>query len=220
MLFHVRCAFSFCEWIHSTTHLVFSLNGPDGSQDGSLFFDLDHTKRFAALYRIAWIPRGSRGLSMVGGLFRFRRWMGFPESKSTRFKHVLKGPTGATYKNPSVLGVCDWILQNQSTKIKPKRWTVDAGTWHWEFQGLGCHVESFLYEDSSRGATCDFDVVWSWLQACDPMMEEIQILWLFQCPEKLWVESFETDTVFKTKHLAKWEDLWTAEVTPQRHIRV
>ena len=55
---------------------LFPGNLPDGSQDGSLFFDLDHTKRFAALYRIAWNPRGFvEVLSMVGGRFVGDGWM-------------------------------------------------------------------------------------------------------------------------------------------------
>lgn len=120
----------FCEWIHSTTHLLFSHNGPDGSQDGSLFFDLDHTKRFAALYRIAWIPRGSRGLSMVGGLFR--RWMGFSESKSTGHK-ITETQRVQPTKTRQFLG-----FVTGSYKIRvPKRCTVDAGTWHTGIPRIG-----------------------------------------------------------------------------------
>ena len=48
------------------------------SQDGSLLFDLDHTKRFAALYRIAWIPGWGwverRGLVVVCCCFVSFRW--------------------------------------------------------------------------------------------------------------------------------------------------
>ena len=186
MLFHVRCRGFFCEWIHSTTHLLFSRNGPDGSQDGSLFFDLDHTKRFAALYRIAWIPWGSRRLSMVGGLFR--RWMGFSESKSTGHKitETQRVQPTKTIKHPSVFGVCDWILQNQSTK------TLNRWCWHMAPGipriGLPRWID-FLRRLIAR---CD---LWHWccVQLAPGMWtndEEIQILWLFQCPEKLWVDSF------------------------------
>lgn len=163
------------------------ISSSDGSQDGSLFFDLDHTKRFAALYRIAWIPRGSRGLSMVGGR---RRWMdGDLRTKSLVVitekmnEACLKKSRGATYKNTSVFGGL-WLdltkseYSKKGQNVAPLMLAPGTGN----PKDWAATLNRFFTKTHREVPTCDVDVVWSWLQACELMMEEIQILWLFQCP--------------------------------------
>ena len=213
MLFHVRCHVFFL-WMDS-------FNNP------SPLFPVTYltVARMVAFFLIWIIPSVlphsielpgilgvCRRLSMVGGRFVGDGW-GFlnPNPRDTKSPRL----NGCNLQKPSKThqfsGVCDWILQNQSTKknqnvepLLPAPGTGNPKDW-------AATLNRFFTKTHREVATCDIDVVSSWLQACELMMEEIQILWLFQCPE-LWVESFETDTVFKTKHLAKWEDLWTAEV--------
>lgn len=198
----------------------FSRNGPDGSQDGSLFFDLDHTKRFAALYRIAWNP---------WGLSTFCRWweVGLSEMDGV-FWIQIHGTqnhwdsTGATYKNHQK-PISFWGFVTGSYKIRVLKKSKTLHRWCWHLahgnpKDWAATLNRFFTKTHREVATYDIDVVWSWLQACELMMEEIQILWLFQRPEKLWVESFETDTVFKQNTSQMGRFISRSE--KMRHMRV